>query len=415
MVFLASAALATGCTGPIPLNSPRQCIAEHSPVVQPATQVLPPAAMLQHPGPGVGGPGPGVLGPDYPNFMCPAGMPDTSQIGFRGNDGMKVYWDVGGPGLFDSEPLIEPARYNFPQGAIYRLKLTNVPGRAGVELYPTIEVAMATARTEAYLAHNFIPFELTSEDFDQVLSGNFVTKVIYLPDAEHQDVVLAGAETLVSTRLEPGKDPIIEAEKRGSIMAILRLGNKDLQAPGGEMAGGPAGGVFQASFHGRLAGGDGGPNGCGPNGCGPGCGPMGCGGMGCGGMGCGGMGYGCGPGGCGPAVGIPPGYVAGVTAPMYGMPMCGTPIGLAGPPHIPLGVPAGLQEHSITNYTHYSIPEPVHDVRIKVAEVPGLSYPTPPHRAVIIEATPTPPVQLHQPAVDRCQEAPGYDASCPAR
>ena len=39
----------------------------------------------------------------------------------------------------------------------------------------------------------------------------------------------------------------------------------------------------------------------------------------------------------------PPGYVAGVTAPQYGMPMCGTPIGLAGPPHIPLGVPAGLQ------------------------------------------------------------------------
>ena len=84
------------------------------------------------------------------------------------------------------------------------------------------------------MAHNFIPFELTAEDFEQVLSGNFVTKVLYLPDAEHQDVVLAGAETLVSTRLEPGKDPIIEAERRGSILAIIRLGNKDLQAPGGE-------------------------------------------------------------------------------------------------------------------------------------------------------------------------------------
>jgi len=393
---MASAAiLATGCTAPIPMNSPRQCIAEHRPVVQPATQVLPPAAMLQHPGPGVGGPGPGVLGPDYPNLMYPAGMPDSSQIGFRGNDGMKVLWDVGGPGLFDSEPLIEPAKYNFPQGALYRLKLTNIPGRAGVELYPTIEVGLATPRTEAFLAHNFIPFELTAEDFEQVLSGNFVTKVIYLPDAEHQDVVLAGAETLVSTRLEPGKDPIIEAEKRGSIMAIIRLGNKDLQAPGADSAGGPCG-VAQASFHHPI---DGGP------GCGPTCGPNGCGGM----YGAGGM-YG--GGGCGQAVGLPPGYVAGVTAPMYGMPMCGTPIGLAGPPHIPLGVPAGLQEHSITNYTHYSIPEPVHDVKIKVAEVPGLSYPKPPHRAIIVEATPTPPVQLHQPCVDRCQEAPGYGGVC---
>ena len=151
------------------MNSPRQCIAEHRPEVQPATQVLPPAAMLQHPGPGVGGPGPGVLGPDYPLHAVWRRHARTSQIGFRGNEGMKIYWDVGGPDLFDSEPLVEPAKYNFPQGAIYRLKLTNIPGRVGVELYPTIEIALATPRTEAYLAHNFIPFELTAEDFDQVL------------------------------------------------------------------------------------------------------------------------------------------------------------------------------------------------------------------------------------------------------
>ena len=38
---------------------------------------------------------------------------------------------------------------------------------------------------------------------------------------------------------------------------------------------------------------------------------------------------------------MPPNYVAG--APQWGMPITGTPIGLPGPPHIPLGVPAGLQ------------------------------------------------------------------------
>jgi len=30
-----------------------------------------------------------------------------------------------------------------------------------------------------------------------------------------------------------------------------------------------------------------------------------------------------------------PSPIAGVTAPMYGMPMSGTPIGLPGPPHLP--------------------------------------------------------------------------------
>ncbi len=67
----------------------------------------------------------------------------------------------------------------------------------------------------------------------------------------------------------------------------------------------------------------------------------------------------------------PPAYVAGVTAPQYGMPMTGTPIGLPGPPHVPLGVPAGLQRHTIVNHTHVELPEPTRNVRIDVKQKPG--------------------------------------------
>ena len=130
-------------------------------------------------------------------------------------------------------PLVIPGRQDFYQGAIYRLKLTNIPGRAGVQLYPTLEVAPVTPRTDAYLAHSPIPVQFTEEDFDQVVSGNFVTKVIYLPDPEFQELALAGVETLVSTRLDPGVDPIAEADRRGSILAIVRMGNKDLERDGG--------------------------------------------------------------------------------------------------------------------------------------------------------------------------------------
>ena len=111
---------------------------------------------------------------------------------------------------------------------MYRLKLTNIPGRPGVELFPTLEVGPTMPRTEAFLAHNAIPVEFTDEDFDQVMTGNFVTKVIYLPDPEFQELALAGVDTLVSTRLDPGVDPIVEADRRGAILAIVRLGNKDL-------------------------------------------------------------------------------------------------------------------------------------------------------------------------------------------
>ena len=65
----------------------------------------------------------------------------------------------------------------------------------------------------------------------------------------------------------------------------------------------------------------------------------------------------CGPDGSpmSPLIGNPPNMVAGVTAPQYGMTYSGTPIGLPGPPHIPLGAPAGLQKHTIRNHTHMNI------------------------------------------------------------
>ncbi len=311
----------------------------------------PPENSLIQPGPGVGGPGPGVLvGQQMPPM--PIG---SSQLAFRDPEGMEIRWDVTAPNKFDSEPLVVPGRYSFAQSAIYRLKISNIPGRPGVELYPTIEVAMAAPRTQAFLDHSAVPVQFTEEDFDQVLSGNFVTKVIYLPNPEYQELALAGVDTLVSTRLDPGVDPIREASRRGAILAVVRLGNKDLQsaAANGEAA---ANGITQTGFHAAIGG-------RGPAGV-----PFGA------------------PIGVNAA--MPQGYyISGVTGPAYGMPMCGTPIGLVGPPHIPLGTPAGLQGYTMVNHTHVCMPEPTHEIRVDVKHEPGYCAPTPPNHVRIVERT----------------------------
>jgi hypothetical protein len=378
-VGLSLAATLTGCH--MPANSPLKGLAQLRPIATPKTNVLPPAAMLHHPGPGVEGPGPGIIRPaSYEAAMEAAGagiagpggmsaMAPTSQIGFIGPDGMQVRWDVSAMGGFDSAALVAPGRYDFPQGAIYRLKLTNITGREGVELYPSLEVAPVTPRTAAYLAHNAIPFQITEEDLDQVTSGNFVTKVVYLPDPDYQELAVAGVETLVSTRLDPGCDPVVEADRRGSILAVIRIGNKDLEAPGAAGAAGVAGGPL-------AAGGPGGAGACGI------AGPLG--------LPCG-----------GDSSQLPPAFVAGMTAPQYGMPSVGTPIGLPGPAHIPLGVPAGLQRHSITNHTKMHIPPPSRSVGLHVQESPGLSYPKPARHAYVLERHDVPHLHLKQPREDR--------------
>lgn len=180
-------------------------------------------------GVGPGGPGAGLGAPGgrrFPNVR--------SQIYFVDPPGMKIGWQTVAGGVdrvYLPGQLSVPARYNFLQGYIYRLKLTDIPGRPGLQLYPTIEVAPSTPATDAYLTHNPIPAQFTEEDFDQVQAGNFVTKVIYLPDPKFQELAIAGVETLVSTRLEPGVDPILEADRRGTILMIVRLGAIDLEMP----------------------------------------------------------------------------------------------------------------------------------------------------------------------------------------
>jgi hypothetical protein len=347
--------------------------------VFPKAHNLPPAAVLHEPGPGVGGPGPGVLPPSLPPAMIPVSMP-TVQLLFARPEGMQVRWDVSGHAQFDSSPLTVPGRQNFPQNGIYRLKIQNIAGREGVELYPTVEIAPTTPRSEAFLAHNAIPVQFTEEDLDQVLAGNFVTKVIYLPDPEFQELALAGVETLVSTRLDPGVDPIVEADRRGAILAVIRIGNKDIQLPG--------------SYGGEEYGGYGGFGGYGGGDIPA---PL----------------YGPGGGYCPPGYGagfpgsLPPNYVAGVTAPQYGMTTSGTPIGLPGPPHIPLGVPAGLQTHSIKNHTQYHMPDPVEHFRVHVKQQPGFSYPKPVNKVHIREQNIHAAPQYGQPHYDKHERIPG--------
>lgn len=391
LYFLALGTLLIVCVG---------CAVDGQQVLHKNEYHAPPAAMLDAPGPMVGGPGPGVMltagqmappmgayppggpaGPPQGAFppggpacppqmgaypggfaMAPATTPRTSQVRFLGPEGMSVGWQIG-PTFAESQ-LMAPDRYNFQQGATYRLKLSSIPGREGVVIYPSLHVYPTQPQTAAYLEHNALPLRITDEDLDQVETNNFVTKVIYLPDARFQELAIAGVEELVSTRLGPGLDPVAEADRRGTIMAVLRMGNMDLEMPGTPglsvgQNGGHSGEVVQVSGEkGQFVA------------------PVPIGGYQ--GIGQGGV-----PGDLmvgGPAGPGQPPYdpIVGVNGvPMYGYPTTGTPIGLPGPPHIPLGRPAGLKSHTMRNLTDTRLPRPVDHMLIDVRHEPGISLPDP--------------------------------------
>ncbi len=360
--FLGLGALVFVCTGCAGIDSGSSILANRE-------HVAPPASMMSRPGPMVDGPGPGVLGMlAHPASASTAGPPPgmmgpqgSTQVKFLGPETMYVGWQVGSG--FANNQLTSGQYYDFQQSAVYQIILEGVslPGEPVRALYPTLEVRAAHPTTLAYLQHNAVPVEITEEDLEHVNSSNMVTKVIYLPDPEFQARAIAGVETLVSTRLDPGIDPVQQAEQMGTVMLILRFGNKDLQPPATVMN--PNGGISQVSYsmidgsQGQVAppmpirflgvdAGTGVPDAIIAAG--------------------GGM------------PGQPTMPIAGMgNMPPWGMPITGTPIGLPGPPHLPYGGPAGLRSHTIRNLSNNHIPEPTRDMLIDVKHNPGYSVPEP--------------------------------------
>jgi hypothetical protein len=172
----------------------------------------------------IGAPGSGIYPPMFAN--------QRTSIRFASPAGMNITWQGPGGAFVEPVPLQAPARYNFPQGNIYRLRISGIPNRPGRVYYPTLEVYPATPHTVTFLSHNAVPVSFTDEDFEQVNAGNLVVKVVYLPFPQFQDLVaVAGLDEIVSTRLEPGVNPVDEANRRGTILAVVRIGNIDLQDP----------------------------------------------------------------------------------------------------------------------------------------------------------------------------------------
>jgi hypothetical protein len=220
-----------------------------SPPGVPAMPGLPPGGAAG-PGGAMGpvGHGPGgpmvAFGPTPPGAVGAVGAltggvpnrfaPQRTEVRFVSPSNMKIAWYAPSPESkngFTTSAIEVPGRYNFCQAAIYRLKLSDIPNRPGLELYPTLEVVPVNNKTATFLAHSAVPVAITEDDFEQVASGNYVVKVVYLPDPQFQDLAAVGADVVVSSQLEPGVDPIAEACKRGSILLVIRIGNIDLEAP----------------------------------------------------------------------------------------------------------------------------------------------------------------------------------------
>jgi RNA polymerase sigma factor (sigma-70 family) len=153
------------------------------------------------------------------------------QVRIVGPAGMKVILlPLSDQGIPTAE-IDAPGRLNLSQGTLSRLKLADIPQRPGLERFPTVEVPIADGATKPFIANSAVPIEFTDNDFDQVDGGSAIMKVIYLPVPEKgQPKTRHNGPITFASYEHPELDVIAEAKRRGTVLAVVRMGNINLAA-----------------------------------------------------------------------------------------------------------------------------------------------------------------------------------------
>ncbi len=129
-------------------------------------------------------------------------------------------------------PLPAPAIVGLQVGATYRLKISNLAGFPGVELYPTVEMLDRLHPPRGREIEFAVPITLTVDEITEALEGRLVTKVIYLEQPDRAAPLRNS--TADRTRLiSPRENVLAIADEAGRPMVIVRLGERlpDAAAP----------------------------------------------------------------------------------------------------------------------------------------------------------------------------------------
>ena len=175
---------------------------------------------------------------------APAGVialpEDVQVVRFQGPSGVKV--EVLGPPPEavppgDGQGLLT---VGLRVGVGYSLRVTNLPDRPGVELYPMVEI-LGHLHRPAGVDPSKYPIRIILRDLDiedAADRGQLVTQVIYLEDPELAVPLKLGKDEAPFTTVSAAEDPNKVARALGRVMAVVRIGSRqpsveELQGPSG--------------------------------------------------------------------------------------------------------------------------------------------------------------------------------------
>lgn len=111
-------------------------------------------------------------------------------------------------------------------GQTYRLKVSNIPGREGEEVFPSIEVIDRLYPPPGQAARFPIPIELTQSELEMALEGRYVVRVIYIEDPRTALPVRGEESPQRYFEIPSDQDAMEVADRLGRPVAILRMGSR---------------------------------------------------------------------------------------------------------------------------------------------------------------------------------------------
>ncbi len=167
---------------------------------------------------------------DLKSATSPPRFAGTVQVTFEQKQFGKVQWLAGPGGMMVNG--FGKGQINTPYGSTTNLRLTGIPGKEDAAVLLRLDIPERSAVEKSrhgltkqieLLAHNAIPLQVSDDDLEQVLSGNVVTKAIYIPYDLSSVTSPSLFSDVASTRLNPGVDPIKKASESGTVVAVVRL------------------------------------------------------------------------------------------------------------------------------------------------------------------------------------------------
>jgi uncharacterized repeat protein (TIGR01451 family) len=206
-----------------------------TPPAQPQTTLPPIPWPLTYPLPPGGPLAMQPLGPASP-YPQEYGLPPLFYIRFVGPAGAKltVVRDVSSP-----HPLDLPCVVGFRPGYIYRLSLSEIPGRPGAFFFPTVEIRGSMLLSPKLRNADFpATIVFRDEELDKIAYGTMLRKMIVLEKPESAVPSASSPSEPIEVPLLADQDPMVQAQEHGLPLAVFYLGLKkydidEMRAPAG--------------------------------------------------------------------------------------------------------------------------------------------------------------------------------------